>query len=155
MDQCEQVHHCEICKHLGSSKYSPALCLGYFASGEQRNSAPWGSREKRRRKLSPRIGIDIVGKSKCFRAAWPRFPPAPAPALPVLALREALLPLLGHSVVIFTIVQDASDSDNGAVAATASAGSSRRIWKTYCVPGPLQSSLGAFSLSDHYSNFTR
>ena len=64
----------ETCKPLGSSKYTPALCLGSFSSRKQLNLSLWGSEEKKRQKSSPRSGIDVVGKTKCYRGDFPSDP---------------------------------------------------------------------------------
>lgn len=64
----------EICKHLGSSKYTPALCPGSFSSRKQLDLSLWDSEEKKRQKLSPRSGTDVAGKTKCHRGDFPSGP---------------------------------------------------------------------------------
>lgn len=67
----QACHHCELCQHLGSFRYTPALCLGSFSSWKLLNLSLWGSLEKRRQKPSPRTGIDVAGKTKCCRGDFP------------------------------------------------------------------------------------
>lgn len=122
--------------------YLPALWLGCFSCREHCNKVLWGPREKRREKQSPRIGKNIVGKPKFYLATWPRSRPAPAPALPMLALREALPPQLGPWC-IFTTVQDVYDSDER----TAATPGGLTRYQALC-----RALGGTFSLSNHYSN---
>ena len=81
------------------------------------------------------------------KSCWPPGPNLqPATCLPALALRGALLPPPGHSGVIPTAAQDARAGEEGLPPLLILTAALRRL---NCVPGPLQSRSGAFSLSDH------
>ena len=70
----------ETCKPLGSSKYTPALCLGSFSSRKQLNWSLWGSEEKKRQKIVPQKWNRRSRKNKMLSGGLPQRSTSSGPA---------------------------------------------------------------------------